>query len=1166
MCQATYSVHVVEMVRDNCITELGRNRSADFFMFDYFDLLYHTELTGNDKNYENYLGIKSPFDNFQDYKVSYKLLSLYQKEKNNNKNEDPFIPAKGEILSDTPFLGVIQITLCAENYNRKCDDIERFLCECERKILGIVEACIKASDSYGCKKQLLRSSTIGDFCLVLRTDSVEMIHHIAFVLNDTQYKKPEDISVYTYTNVGMECSVKANGSYSTLSPEFIEKHTNITFALRFSAPMQFVERLEKCIDNSLEMSAKVSRAKGLFGRYDYLVNLNIKEFAEIYPILCKKKLGSSPQNIHEGQADSSKSNLSLLIEEAAGMNINERILVNLPDLETRDSFEQINEKINMVINKNKKIFEKVFVLNTWRPYYAEEHREFQELFRYMKEMCRIFLPVGVEKDAYINWLVFCEDIEVLCNCINIEMSKYEKKVNDSSVDELKRYRCRLLKHWRANIQAINQYTRLIQNVNYQTYQSPVYEIQTQISTEKIMVAYREVMEYYMLLYAQNMEMNGNGRDCISTFIYPEMSVAKVEVSNLFAPRLNAEKLHRSICCTVPSFEYFGRLYDLLPWLFHECSHQIRVLEREPRNRFVIEFLLRNLYLYIVAHAVAKISNNGMAGVSNIWREELAESMVEVSYERLNENGTVLTNDFEGLCQNINGYVIKLFGKHTDTLLDNEQRRFGLDVKSIVYHLLQIGRSSGVIDKIIQPVEAIGQKDNALAEVQEVVCILLESHGLQLQNKLTVTLSEECLIQVEDLQWHMNVLEQKLRKIINIKQKNQFNLNEREALKKYCFSVRRLHEILNDYKIIMRTAQKDNYLQSFLEEVFSRYCKRTTKRVDSILDEDPSYLYIMRNMGLQNTNKALFCEVMKACIEEMNFSDIKKYIDFHICQYRETCADIIMVASLHLTSFGYCRQVFQTISDACIGISDERYESINYKRFRLIAAVLLNTEGAIKKEDDENIYIDGKTLITQGKSYCLNTLKCIRDILFAQKSFLTSTRKRDMLECLLGAIDEQLEEYLDHIDKQSYNFTILNFLLRDKEIPMQIVKELDKYDSIKEDLNGSLYQFRRLECFCLGLRKILTEEYVIVPKKLFEHIELIYNKSVGKKAFGCKWEEKLLESLIIPKLKVSEFYNDPEQVYSLKTYSKLENTIDFIQSYYYHNRFRTAEKVGEKWTV
>ncbi len=428
--QEKYSIHVLEMVRNNGIAENANGCSGHFFMFDYFDVLYHKKLAGKDKNYEKYLSIKDPFENYQNYKVSYKVLSLYQTVE--NIQGDPFQVYDGKGLSETPFIGIIQITLCKENYadRKKAEDIVGFLSECEGTIINIADKCLKEEKCCVMAKQLYRSSTTGDFCLVLRTDSIEAIYRIARALNDTQCRPTEGIKLFTYTNVGIECKSEANGSYCTLSNDFIEKHQNLMFALRFSASTQFEGQLEQYIRQRQAKKSVIEKVKGLFGRYDYLINIDMEEFAEVYPVLCEKKLGTN--SICAGdKADVEccldEMVLSQIIRHFAAQNINERILVNLSDLNISDNTALLLEKERKrVIAKNKVMFDKINKLDKWRRYFAKEYREFQELFHYMREMCKTFLPVGMEKEGYINWAVFWKDMEVLCNCINEEMESYQK--------------------------------------------------------------------------------------------------------------------------------------------------------------------------------------------------------------------------------------------------------------------------------------------------------------------------------------------------------------------------------------------------------------------------------------------------------------------------------------------------------------------------------------------------------------------------------------------------------------------------------------------------------------------------------------------------------------------------------------------------------------------
>ena len=117
---------------------------------------------------------------------------------------------------------------------------------------------------------------------------------------------------------------------------------------------------------------------------------------------------------------------------------------------------------------------------------------------------------------------------------------------------------------------------------------------------------------------------------------------------------------------------------------------------------------------------------------------------------------------------------------------------------------------------------------------------------------------------------------------------------------------------------------------------------------------------------------------------------------------------------------------------------------------------------------------------------------------------------------------------------------------------------ERYGSIEGYLLKIHYQFFRLEHLCLGLQKIFTGKCIVVSRERFEYLSKVWQEASGKAAAGCKWEEGMAEGLAAPKRNVGIFYNDPQQVFTLDRGSKLDNTIDFIQNYYYHNRFRVMD--------
>lgn len=1211
--QGKYAVHVVEMVRNNGISDEMNETSDCFFMFDYFDVLYHKELKDKDKRYENYLCIKDFFEDYQKYKVSYKALSLYQEY--GRQQQNPFkIEASERGLSDAPFIGLIQITLCKENFRDrgKALDVEAFLRGCEDYILGVAGRLWEGK-GYAIKaSQLYRSSTTGDFCLVMRTDSVEAIYQTAAELGDMYGGTPGDglPRLFTYTNIGMECRAQ-NGKFCTLGSDFVEEHSDLTIALRLSATTQFGEQLARYARQRDGEAAGIETVKGLFGRYDYLLNVSMEEFAEIYPVLCRKKLGAAkPVDQNAGSLDGGKTGagsgtgaangegavlrLSDIIENNFTQSINERILINcsVSALKEEAPDWQAGKERQQIIEKNNATYGKVKALSRWEKYYAGEYREFQELLRCMKEMCRTFLPAGMEQDAYLNWLTFSKDMSVLCGCVNREMENYEKMEADCSEEELKKYRIGILSDWRANIQAINQYTKLVQHVNYQTYQSPVYEIQTQIDTEKAMVAYREAMENYLYLYQENMGQNGDKRDCIRALIYPELSRSDVIVGAPFVLRMEGDRINREIFCTVPSFEYFGRVYDLLPWLLHECSHQIRILPRSERNDFVVRSILKDVFKNIAQHAFSSSANDLLYVQSGKAERILRDAMAEAAYGEIFSDGwtkemgrfpkssteKVQESGFEEMIFRVQNYLSMLF-EHKYAYLEEKDAKWESheDIRARVTQELQDAvRSQGLAKEYLDCMKETQKNGSDLKQLQNIAALLLASYWAQLQECLQdvekgFTLCEEDPVSLKELTVHISELDRRLadkmeriESRLKIKENPSVQAEAREALRHYCFSVKKLCRVYKKYTYMLKQPAKKEYADSFLLKVFQCYQKKISGegRKEFGLCADPPIYFVLRQLGLLNGDKKLFCKQMKRFMWEKDISEIRKIMDFRVKQYRESVADILMAISLRLGSFGYCRQFFQTISDTKLDKKEELYGSVNMERCRLVTAVLLAAEGAQKQAselDSEEVRIDGEELLEQSRKYCEFTIKCI------QKEFLQNQKLEDSEERLLGELldimQKQLAEYLGNMSRESYKCTVLYLMLHkaDSENGKKLKLILkERYGSIEGYLLKIHYQFFRLEHLCLGLQKIFTGKCIVVSRERFEYLSKVWQEASGKAAAGCKWEEGMAEGLAAPKRNVGIFYNDPQQVFTLDRGSKLDNTIDFIQNYYYHNRFRVMD--------
>ncbi len=1150
---------------------------------------------GEDKKYLNYLSIENVFENTiqqnESYKVSYKTLSLYRKSHNEQNGTDQngsdffSIQHTGTGLSDIPFLGIIQISLCKDYYIEKMSqekakiDIDAFLNRCEERILELADKCCESFDeSIVMRRALFRSLTTGDFCLAIRTNLIKLIYFIAVTLNGTQNDSKGCVKMLTFTNVGIECRYVEGKGYATLKKEVVDKN-NDRIALRFSADESIRSEMKKFIEK--HSNADVRMTEGLFGRYEYLLTIGMNEFADLYPFLCEKKFG----RITQGRT---QSKLERSLRKSFVRKINERILVEfvaetvaIESALKRKCENNFNDKEKAerkeIFFKNEILYRKIKDLENFKNIFQEEHFAFQDLIRGTKEIYKSFSSAGMDKESYINWCLFHRDMDILCECIRQMMDYYKKWVETAGKSETRKkwYRGIVLKDWRENLNAINRYTTLVQSVNYQTYQSPSYEIQTQIDTEKAMVAYREAMELYItdgIIWNGKREGEGESdASMVFPLIYPDLSKEKVTVTAPFmVKKPDGNMASREIICTVPSFEYFGRLYDLLPWIIHETSHHLRVTPREKRNLFVADYIFSYIFRALMREPLRQLSDYEFYGPLGTAEKYLISCMAKIAKEEISAADNFEKYNFEMLVLEIEKWVERMFpfgvGYDGETHMDEEEHL----KKSMFDFWLDAYRREDMLNRgsLYEILKTLD--DNLDLKVKEHLAEnLLERYYKNLCEDLKVEEAEEFKVCIEDIKNDVRME----KKLIVLSEAAE---EKRAAVREYYERIVAVYRIM---QINLKDADKNvKRTEEYLQKVFDLYkkdYKSTIENSNTIVDTVS--LHVMRNLGLLREKSGVFIEEMRKIVRNVNNSQVMEHKETAQRIYLEAYADILMATSLQLTSFGYCRQVLQTASDAKIMDREDEYEAINYQRWRTVAAVLLvkNNPQCHHTETDEAEVIDAADLIKDAKKYCEYTIRHISQKLskgkeitlegegqkkLGEEEIKKREKRRELLHQLLNKVNRQMQRYLDTSAASEEDVLLLSVLLHgDKGIKEQKIKtEWETYKDAAEFCSDVKYNFWRLDCFCRGIVNIVQDGRIIVSKKLFDHMKKVREMIDEEGKYGCAWERDH-DFLTDPRRDVGKFYNNPLQVYEKTPDQKLENTIDFIQNYYYYNRFRSVTR-------
>lgn len=1151
-----YDVDIVEMVRNNNIA-IGWDCAKGYdtyFMLDYFDLLFHKNLKGKDKIYRAFWNIKeNKKEKELNYKAAYKTLSIYAKigEENNFFSVD----AKAGCLSERPFLGIIQINFVHYIYKNNID-VEDILAVCEQKITEALEQNVS---SENVKYLLYRSSTSGDFCLAVKSDKVENIFKISTMLNNFVVEYREDSYKFnTYTNTGIECTVDSNGKFCSFREDTIEKNMRCQFAIRITAYNDIAFRIHKKIEKSNEISVKVEPMDGLFGRYDFLLHLTMKDFSKLYSTLCKSKIVGCKVENSDPTNDESLSFIELLqlgIEEGKIRIINERVLVPLSDVlfnlngvefNSTQFTEKDKDLKNVVREVSDELKEKVKQFQKMEYLFVEERRCFIDISRELWEVLSTYVPQGMENDSHVNWQILISDLRVTFEAIKQWKKSYEACGDKADAKDM---RGLFLENLRLITDAINQYYKFLQNVNSQTWQSPLYEIQTQLDAEKMMIAYREFLYEYFQHYKKSYDGSGDQRPLFYPIVYPDASIEKACVVVAFMNERDLFK--RLLICRIPSFEYYGRVFDMIPWILHEASHYIRTMERAERNKYVIELVIEAVFSQAIYKLLNRYSNDfGYHGIG------MLES------EILNCITMVVVEEFDNFCKDDKQDIAQLGINFLETELiqflhiifdkriyqmniEEDARNIQAIQQSLFRFLGSLGLFESAEYNVIDMVQGCVDKEDDLST------ILKSIHDTVYRNMTGCEPKENIWDMVRKDSW---VMEMELKN--NCKDLGAMGVPE-EQLRDYCFTVRELNRLYGAWN----KRQKEEVDSGIREHLWETCIYQIRTILQEGFDNNKGFteLYRIFNMIFGVGTEVNEGEV-KRVETEFNIlmqEELHELVEREITIYRESYADIFMAAALGLTAFGYCRQMFQMASDATVENSTKWAEGINVHRFRVVAAVLLGQDTACEEKVVEgNRYISMDKLLQEGKKYCVASLKCAESWVLSENSEkLDETKKKD-----IGKFFKMLVKNIEYIFgcfgcgvpmKEVMSYSILELCLNpEKSIDLDSIKDArdevsKRYNLIQEYMECCKHVLYRIQCFIIILSMMGENRCIIIKDKEYRHLQDLYKAHLEK----CQnmWEDNTCKV-------VADYYNNPSSAFEKKAEEMLEDTIQFIQTYYYKNRF------------
>ena len=247
----------------------------------------------------------------------------------------------------------------------------------------------------------------------------------------------------------------------------------------------------------------------------------------------------------------------------------------------------------------------------------------------------------------------------------------------------------LVKNINEAVSAINSFNKLLIIANFQTIQSPNYEMQMRVDAEKYIIAYTEFMRAQCCLFFEKGNSSNENYGIVNHIrTYPifyidftkDIIMADTLFNNLFYNNDKEEEIFspshfsRIVKLGVPNSEMLARLYDNLPLISHEISHLFRYSSLKDRNHLLFQMVayrLSDAILKIWFQKKMKIDTpyNSAGKFEEMMQVVISETLEKYYLQHCEHSKEYLFDRYpmESFSEALKKYFISLFGNESDNL-------------------------------------------------------------------------------------------------------------------------------------------------------------------------------------------------------------------------------------------------------------------------------------------------------------------------------------------------------------------------------------------------------------------------------------------------------------------------------------------------------------------
>ncbi|MCI9026026.1 MAG: hypothetical protein HFG92_16700 [Dorea sp.] len=1178
LCRKTNKVGVPET--DN---------SQQYLSTDYFDVLHCIPKDPWD-DFDSIMGIgKNEKQNSDDIAIqSYTLFCdglIIDKYKDRKCYGDPFDDLAEK---DKPFLSVIQVHITPELIARleseHFNHAYGFILEIENDIHEILNKFVEEYSQPVCYR-VYRLLSTGDFAIVVRSRTAETSYEISIALRrryvETENRNEQKIVLYkTYTLLTMAHTVINTGE----NEEYTDHSKGNQFVIRCCFSYKYWSEKKK-VDDYWKDKEGYSDIKVYYlnGRYDFTMYLTEKEFRNVFPYIALYKNINIGKNECKGftAEESDKADavqyLIYLLENEYLSYINERYLLDEVKILVNDKDKSIFSRVKnqeYVFQHNVEEYNrvrKIYGTEVKRIYDLCTNRDklvhYMELLYKLIELCQ---TINNLSDTRISVSVLLEQIETLL----VSMGKYLDYIESSEDDGFETLHL-TEEYLRESVGALDAYSRYIRNNNLQSLQAPNYNIESNTSMEKILIAFSEytymIVQDYIYCNMIHLKRKDLPAKQYVPVVVPNLGKRRVSVEVMFPEwniyRNQEFKNHVAgylMIITCPTVKELGNIPTIMASLLHETAHQFRYEKRDVRNDAVLKFVLLDFFELLADRMMRKYellkSNLKVSKrILYIFRKIFLEAFLEVW---LPEAGK-----WEGKIEDINlinsgkkaslAYYEECIWNNMDCFLESWEDTVNLSIhiNQFIRKVLQcvsvesnkIKNELKVIEKAIDTVQnteiSFNEWKNEIEKLKNSSIMLFVEGGAEIITDVSKwRLMWEEVFRGSYVLWDM---------LIDVENFDTFTENKkiellemRNALLGLCQWQSQLSR--SEYKKMILIRIREKYEKA----VYLRICEKWNAYGDEVRQNIPEMIMeqqLLNEAGryfgvdyFQEDNERRFSGILKNEVRKIGNVVLDRIRD-DIEEYREETADMFMCSRMSLDILGYINLIAREI------VIDQEVSTHSLQRIIRVAAVMWCK---LECDNFEDFY----------KSYQIQCTKLFREI----KKYINA-----MLAYY--GIEEWQVPIIEWGDDQSYNLNDkflkqvaeCYYYIQNKQIDDNATKRKIMHPATMLkilygmvcDCEATLYRLFRNGEIGDGSVDVLKKDYIKGRDFLIQFKQI-------EREDDMKILDKRIERIAVI---INEPWKEFQQKYKAEANKEI---IDFLISLYYGNKRRNAqERRGEEaWRV